>query len=65
METSTISQDEEGQAIHLPKAYEFTGDQVYEERIGSAVVLRPYDAPYSVLLASLDEFTADFMAERN
>jgi antitoxin VapB len=64
METAKIVQDEEGQAVHLPKAYAFTGDRVYIKRIGGAIVLLPYDNPYSVLLESLDEFTADFMAER-
>ena len=64
METATIVHDEEGQTIHLPEAYRFAGERVYIKRVGSAVVLLPYDAPYNVLLESLDEFTDDFMAER-
>lgn len=64
METAKIFQDDEGQAVQLPKEYQFAGNQVYVKRVGSAVVLLPYNEPYSVLLESLAEFTDDFMAER-
>lgn len=65
MAAATISQDEEGQTIHLPRAYRFAGSRVYVKRVGNAVLRLPHDAPYSVLLASLDEFSDDFMAERD
>lgn len=65
METTAISQDEEGQTLQLPKAYQFAGSRVYVKRVGNAVLLLPHDAPYSVLLASLDECPDDFMAERD
>lgn len=64
LETVTIIHDEEGQTIQLPEAHRFAGERAYIERVGSAVVLLPYDAPYNVLLESLAAFTNDFMAER-
>lgn len=64
LETATIIHEEEGQTIRLPEAHRFAGERAYIERVGSAVVLLPYDAPYNVVLESPAAFTDDFMAER-
>jgi len=57
LETATIVHEEEGQTIQLPVAYRFVGERLCKGRVGSAVVLPPYDAPYSAPRAHLDEFT--------
>lgn len=64
METAKLFQNGQSQAVRLPKEYRFQGDRVYVKRLGQAVVLLPYHAPWSTLIASLDDFSDDFMDER-
>jgi antitoxin VapB len=45
-------------------AFRFEGTQVYIKRMGSAVVLLPEHDTWQVLIASLDNFSADFMIDR-
>ena len=40
-------------------------EQVYIKKVGNAVMLIPFDDPWQLMLDSLDEFTDDFMLERN
>jgi len=63
MQTAKLFPNGQSQAVRLPKEFRFEGDRVYVQRVGNAVVLLPYHAPWQVLLASLDEFTLDFAAE--
>ncbi len=65
MDTARLFQDGRSQAVRLPKSYRFEGQQVYIKRIGRAVVLLPYDAPWQSLVESLDQFSDDFLAERH
>lgn len=65
MDTAKLFKNGQSQAVRLPKAYRFEGEQVYIKRLGNAVVLMPYDDPWQVMWESLDEFTDDFMLERN
>ena len=65
MDTAKLFKNGQSQAVRLPKAYRFEGSQVYIKRVGTAVMLIPYDNPWQVMLDSLDKFTDDFMLERN
>lgn len=38
---------------------------VYIKKLGDAIILIPEDHPWSSLLISLDEFSEDFMSDRN
>lgn len=64
MDTAKIFQNGKSQAIRLPKDYRFRGSKVYLKRIGNAVVLIPEQDSWQTLLESLDQFSDDFMAER-
>jgi antitoxin VapB len=64
METAKLFNTDQSQSVQLPKEVRFEGDRVWVRRIGNAVVLIPYDEPWGSLLASLDHFSDDFMAER-
>ena len=44
----------------MPKEFRFDGDQVYVQRMGNAVVLLPFDAPWQALFDGLQLFTTDF-----
>lgn len=66
METAEIFDfDEEHQAVRLPKGLAFEGNHVYLKRLGSAIVLLPYNKPWETLVESLSRFSDDFMSERN
>jgi antitoxin VapB len=64
MDIAKIFQNGQSQAIRLPKAYRFDGSQVFVKRIGNAVVLIPEQHSWQTLFDSLDQFSADFMDER-
>ena len=52
------------QAVRLPKSCRFDGDEVYVQKVGSAVVLLPVKGAWDTVVASFEQFTPDFMAER-
>jgi antitoxin VapB len=64
MDTAKIFQNGKSQAIRLPKEYRFRGTKVYLKRIGNTVVLIPEQDSWQTLLESLDQFSDDFMADR-
>jgi len=65
MEIAKLFQNGRSQAVRLPKKFRFTGDLVYVRRVGNAVILLPYSAPWQSLVGSLSLFSGDFMQERN
>jgi antitoxin VapB len=65
MQTAKIFTNGRSQAVRLPKEYRFSGDDVFINKIGNIVVLIPKDDPWSVLANSLDQFSDDFMEDRN
>ena len=65
MDTAKLFKNGQSQAVRLPKAYRFEGEQVYVKKLGNAVVLIPYDDPWELMWSSLEGFTDDFMLERN
>ena len=65
MRTAKLFINGRSQAVRLPKDCRFSGDDVFVKKIGKMVVLIPKDDPWSSLVNSLDQFTGDFMEERN
>jgi antitoxin VapB len=65
MQTAKIFTNGRSQAVRLPKEYRFSGDDVFINKIGNIVILIPKDDPWSVLANSLDQFSDDFMEDRN
>jgi antitoxin VapB len=64
METAKLFMNGRSQAVRLPKEFRFDGEEVYIRKVGEAVILIPYHAPWSTLIDSLGEFSTDYMAER-
>jgi len=52
------------QAVRLPKDCRFEGSEVYVKKYGDMVLLLPKDDPWAPLLDSLDQFSEDFMEDR-
>ncbi|MCK4763652.1 MAG: AbrB/MazE/SpoVT family DNA-binding domain-containing protein [Candidatus Aminicenantes bacterium] len=64
MNVTDIVQDGQSQVVRLPEEYCLKDDKVYIKKIGGAVVLIPYHAPWQSLFDSLDKFSVDFMERR-
>jgi antitoxin VapB len=64
MQTAKLFVNGRSQAVRLPKAFRFSGTDVYIKKVGKMVILLPKDDPWSSLVDSLDQFSEDFMAER-
>lgn len=64
MTTAKLFKNGQSQAVRLPKEFRFQGDEVYVRKLGDAVILLPKNRPWGTLLASLDQFSTDFMEER-
>lgn len=64
MQTAKIFRNGGSQAVRLPKECQFSGDEVYVNRIGNVVVLFPRTMGWDALAESLSGFSEDFMAER-
>ena len=65
MTTAKLFQNGQCQAVRLPKAFRLPGNEVYIKKVGNAIVLIPMDHPWDTLFASLTQFSADFMQERD
>ena len=64
MDTAKLFKSGRSQAVRLPKAFRFEGEEVYVKRVGEAVVLLPREDSWRTLYESLDAFSEDFMVER-
>jgi antitoxin VapB len=64
MQTAKIFVNGRSQAVRLPKDFRFAENDVFIKKIGKMVVLLPKDDPWSSLVNSLDQFTDDFMENR-
>jgi antitoxin VapB len=64
MKTAKLFQNGKSQAVRLPKEYRFIGEKVLIKRIGNAVVLLPYENSWQSLFDSLEQFSEDFLSER-
>jgi antitoxin VapB len=62
METAKLFQNGRSQAVRLPKNYNFTGKDVFIQKVGETVILFPKDKVWETFLEGLNGFTADFMA---
>lgn len=63
MRTAKTFQNGRSQAVRLPKEFQFSGDEVYIQKVGDSVVLFPKDKLWETFLHGLNGFTDDFMAE--
>ncbi|MCB9235825.1 MAG: AbrB/MazE/SpoVT family DNA-binding domain-containing protein [Bacteroidia bacterium] len=53
------------QAIRIPENFKIDDDRVYLKKVGNSIYIIPYHNPWQSLIESLDEFSDDFMDERD
>ena len=61
---SVVIQKGNTQWVELPSTFHLNGPEVFIKSIGNAVVLIPSDNPWQSLFDSLEQFSDDFMDER-
>ena len=64
MQTAKLFKNGQSQAVRLPREFRFEGDSVNIKRVGNAVVLLPQNEPWETLFDALEQFSPDFMDER-
>jgi antitoxin VapB len=52
------------QAVRLPKALRFEGEEVIAKPFGNGVLLLPINAPWQLMREALDEFEPGFELQR-
>lgn len=65
MKKAKLFKNGQSQAVRLPREFRFMGKEVYVRKVGKGVLLMPTDRPWESLRQSLNEFSEDFMGERN
>ncbi|NOX63208.1 MAG: AbrB/MazE/SpoVT family DNA-binding domain-containing protein [Chloroflexi bacterium] len=66
METAKLFFNGRSQAVRLPKAYRFEGDEVYIKKVAEGVLLLPKDQSiWDVWEKKLMKYEEPFMVERN
>ncbi|MFO7749744.1 MAG: type II toxin-antitoxin system VapB family antitoxin [Desulfobacteraceae bacterium] len=66
MDTAKLFFNGRSQALRLPKAYRFEGEEVYIKRISQGILLIPKDkSAWSVWEKNLKKYDKPFMTDRN
>lgn len=65
MTIERINEDKGIQTIKIPKEMKIDDDKVYLKKVGNSLYLIPYSDPWRSLIDSLDDFTEDYLEERN
>ena len=63
MQTAKLFQNGRSQAVRLPKEYQFTGEDVFIQKHGDAVLLIPHEKAWEVFIEGINGFSEDFMRE--
>lgn len=63
--TAKLKTDGTNQVVILPEDFQLSGTEVYIKKVGNAIVLLSKDNPWQTLFESLDQFSDDFMVDRN
>lgn len=65
MKTAKIFQNGQSQAVRLPLEFRFEGKEVFIKMMGHSVVLIPKENIWEDWVENLNEFSSDFMTERD
>ncbi len=63
-ETIDVKNKKGFQAIRIPDTLKIDDDKVYLKKIGNSLYIIPFHHPWDNLIKSLDDFTPDFMTDR-
>jgi antitoxin VapB len=63
MQTAKLFQNGRSQAVRLPKEFQFSGDDVFIQKHGDAVLLMPHEKAWEVFMEGINGFSEDFMID--
>lgn len=63
-QTAKLFKNGRSQAVRLPAEYRFTTREVFIERQGDAVILRPKPQDWDEFFAHVSKVPSDFLADR-
>jgi antitoxin VapB len=63
MNTAKLFQNGRSQAVRLPKEFQFSGEEVFIQKHGDAVLLIPHEKAWEVFMEGLLGFSEDFMKD--
>ena len=63
MEVAKIFANGKSQAVRLPKECRFSGNEVYAQKMGDAVLLLPKDKVWETFMEGLSSFSSDYLEE--
>jgi antitoxin VapB len=64
-ETINVQNSKGFQAIRIPKRMRINDNKVYIKKFGNTLYLIPFNNPWQSMIDSLNEFTDDFMDDRD
>lgn len=64
MKTAKIFKNGRSQAVRLPLEFRFKGNEVKISIEGNKIILSPIETSWDSMIDSLDEFSSDFLSER-
>ena len=63
MQSAKLFINGRSQAVRLPKEFQFSGEEVFIQKIGDAVILLPTDKTWETFLHGLNSFSEDLLEE--
>jgi len=64
-QTIDIENESGIQIVKIPENLKINDDKVYLKKVGDALYLIPFHNPWKTIEDSVDEFSEDFMEQRN
>ncbi len=64
MKIAKLFRNGRSQGVRLPREFRFEGDHVFVKKAGNGVLLLPSSKSWDALIHSLDQFSEDFLADR-
>ena len=63
-ETIDIQDTSGSQSVKIPDNFKIKDDKVYLKKVGNALYIIPFHSPWQNLIDSVNEFSEDFMNDR-
>jgi antitoxin VapB len=63
MLTTKVFRSGNSQAIRIPKEYQIEGEELYINKIGSAIIIFPKNDPWELFRKSLADFSDDYFVD--
>ena len=63
MQTAKLFLNGRSQAVRLPKEFQFSGEEVFIQKHGDAVILVPHEKAWEVFMEGINGFSEDFMKD--